>query len=327
MWKGVKWFYMSVEEKIYDVLIIGGGPAGLAAAIYAGRSNLSVLVIERAMFGGTVWRTKDIVNYPGVLPGETGAEFSKRIEEQAWSFGAEKAIGDVRAAELMGDVKEVACGETVYRGRTLIIATGIAADVPVKLGIPGEEEYAGRGVSYCAICDGPFFASRDVFVVGSDNSALEESLYLATVVRKVIVVFKDDIPQADDKFVGLVKETANISLLPGTKVTAIGGGDVITRVETEDVKTGEKAAIEAVAGENFGFFIYIGTEPATGIFGSALDTEKGYIITDEDMRTNIPGIFAAGDVRRRTFRQAVMAAADGATAALFAGRYIMEAKR
>jgi len=317
---------MDSGEKIFDVLIIGGGPAGLSAAIYAGRARLSSLVIERGVFGGAAVQATEMANYPGVLPGETGAQLAKRIEEQAWSFGAEKAFGEVRAAELSGGVKEIAVGDSIYKGRTVIIATGKAADVPVKLGIPGEEEYLGRGVSYCAICDGPFFAGSDVFVIGGEDSALEESLYLAKVTRHVTIINDKDAFLADKKLIDLAEETENLSFLPDTIVTEIGGGDFITRVETESVMTGEKNSIIAAEGENFGFFIYIGTEPATGIFGDVIDTENGYIVTDENMRTNIPGVFAAGDVRHKSYRQAVTAAAEGATAALFAGKFLLEAR-
>jgi len=314
-------------EKIYDILIVGGGPAGLSAAIYAGRANLSVLVIERGMFGGDAFRAKELANYPGALPGETGAELSARLEAQAWSFGAEKAVGEVRSAEIEGEIKRITCGEKACSGKTLIIATGKASGVPAKLGIPGEEEYLGRGVSYCAICDGLFFADSDVFVIGGIDSALEESLYLAKITRHVTIIHDKDTFQGDEKLIKSIRETENITVLPDTVVTEIGGGDLLTRIETENVSTGEKSTISAGEGENFGFFIYIGTEPDTGIFGEALETENGYIVTDEEMRTNIPGVFAAGDVRRKAFRQAVMAAADGATAALFAGKYIMEAKK
>jgi len=315
---------MDNVEKIYDVLILGGGPAGLTAAIYAGRAKLSALVIEREAFGGTVHKTKDVVNYPGILPGETGAELSDRIAEQAWSFGAEKAYGEVSAAELTGEVKEIVCGSTVYRGRTVIIATGRAANVPAKLGIPGEAEYLGRGVSYCAICDGPFFAGLDVFVIGGGDSALEESLYLAGVVRQVTIIYRRDVFRANEKHIRLAEETENISFLMDTVVAEIGGGDLISRIETQNVKTGEKRTITAAEGENFGVFIYIGTEPAMGFFGEVLNMRDGYIITDEETRTSVPGVFAAGDVRQKMFRQAVMAASDGATAALFAGKYIRE---
>jgi len=317
---------MDSEEKIYDVLIIGGGPAGLTAAIYAGRAGLSALVIERENFGGVVSRIKELANFPGIIKGESGAVFAARLEEQAWSFGAEKTYGSVSSAELSGDVKEVSCADKLYKGRTVIIASGKAAQTPTKLRIPGEIEFVGRGASYCAACDGAFFAGLDVFVVGGGDSAIEESLYLANIARQVTVICGESAPDADEKYLGPAKKKDNISFLTDTAVTGVGGGDLLTRIETENSKTGERTVIEAREGENFGLFVSVGTEPETGVFGDSLEMKDGYIVTDGDMRTNIPGVFAAGDVRAKTFRQAVLAAAEGAAAALFAGKYLMEAK-
>ena len=317
---------MDEEGKVYDLLILGGGPAGLTAAIYAGRSKLSVLVIERGAFGGAVFETKSLVNYPGILPGETGREFSARLEEQAWSFGAERLTGEARSVGLAGDIKEVVIGDAVYRGKALIIATGRAVNAPTQLGIPGEKEYTGRGVSYCAICDGPFFSGRDVFVVGGGDSALEESLYLAKVTRHVTVIHREDAFQASGRLIEMAEGFGNISFMLDTAVTEIGGGELVTEIKTENLKTGEKKGITAEQGENFGVFIYVGMRPTTEVLGNDLDMNDGYIITDEEMRTNIKGVFAAGDVRYKKYRQAVMAASDGATAALFAEKYILEEK-
>jgi thioredoxin reductase (NADPH) len=312
---------MSENKILYDILILGAGPAGLSAAIYAGRAGLSVLVIERGAFGGNVFQTAEIANYPGVLPGETGAELAARLEAHADAFGAEKAYGAAEAVSLSGEIKEVTAGGTAYRGRALIIATG---SVPTKLGIPGEEEYTGRGVSYCAICDGPFFSGLDVYVVGGGDSALEESLYLAKFARKVTVIHRRDAFRAAKSIVDHVKGTENISFLLDTVVTGVGGGELLTRIETENVKTGERRVISANDGENFGFFVFAGMKPETGLFAGALDTENGYIVTDEEMRTNISGVFAAGDVRRKALRQVVTAAADGAIAAIRAEKYLLE---
>ena len=318
---------MDNGEKIYDVLILGGGPAGLTAAIYAGRAKLSALIIERETFGGTVFNIKDLENYPGILPGETGADFSERIAAQAWSFGAEKALGEVLSAELTGDVKEAVCTGAVYRGKTVIIATGKAAGSKDKLEIIGEAEYVGRGVSYCAICDGTFFAELDVFVVGGGDRALEEGLYLSKIARSVTIIHKSGSLGAEKKLVNLVNEAKNISVMTDTVATEVGGGDLLTSIETENVKTGERNTITAGEGENFGVFILTGTGQQAGFFKDVLETSEGYIVTDEEMRTNVPGVFAAGDVRVKTYRQAVTAAADGATAALSAGKYLMEANK
>jgi len=317
---------MDNGEKIYDVLILGGGPAGLSAAIYAGRAKHSALVIERETFGGKVFNIKDLENYPGILTGETGADFSERVAAQAWSFGAEKALGEVLSAELTGDVKELICTSAVYRGRTVIMATGKSISTANKREIKGETEYVGRGVSYCAVCDGTFFSGLDVFIVGGGDRALEESLYLSKIARKVTIINDADSLRAEKKLVNLVNKAENVSVVTETVITEIGGGDLVTLVDTENIKTGERNTITAAEGENFGVFILTGTGQQTGFFKDTLETKDDYIVTDEEMRTSVPGVFAAGDVRFKTFRQAVTAAADGATAALNAGKYLMEAK-
>jgi len=318
---------MDESEKIYDVLILGGGPAGLTAAIYAARAKLRTLVIERETIGGALFNIKDLVNYPGILPGETGAEFSGRIAAQAWSFGAEKALGDVISAQLEGEVKKVICAGGAYEGKTVIIATGNAKGIKDSQKLAGEDEYVGRGVSYCAICDGPFFSGLDVFVKGGGDRALEESLYLSKIARSVTIINAKDSFRAEKKLIGLVSDSKNISYIMDTEIIETGGGDLLTRVVTKDVKTGETNTVTASGGENFGVFILDGSGQKAGFFNDLLETEDGYIITDEDMRASVPGVFAAGDVRKKTYRQAVLATADGATAALFAGRYIMEAKK
>jgi len=313
---------MDEAGKLYDVLILGGGPAGLTAAIYAGRAGLSVLVVERGAFGGTVFQTAEIANYPGGVPGESGFEFSSRLSAHADMFGAEKVAATAAKVVIDGRVKQIIAGDKTYSGRSLIIATGTVSS---KLGVPGETEYAGKGVSYCAVCDGPFFSGLDVYVVGGGDSALEESLYLARFARHVTVIHRRDAFRAAKQIVDHAGRTENISFMLDTVVTEVGGGVFLTRIETENVKTGEKAVIQANEGENFGFFIFAGMSPQTGLFdGSGLEIQNGYIITDEGMRTNIPGVFAAGDVRSKQLRQIVTAAADGAIAAIQAEKYLLE---
>jgi thioredoxin reductase (NADPH) len=311
---------MGEGEKHYDILIIGGGPAGLSAAIYAGRAGLSVLVAERGAFGGTAFQTAEIANYPGGFPGESGAEFSARLASHADEFGAEKTIGVVTEVSIHEKEKKIVVGGETFAGRSLIIATG---SVPLRLGIPGEEEYFGRGVSYCAVCDGPFFSGLDVFVVGGGNSAIEESVHLAKFARQVTVIHRRDAFRAARKVVDHAQSRDNISFMLDTVVTGIGGGDLLTRIEAENVKTGERRVMEAMEGENFGFFVFAGMKPETGLF-DGLDKKDGYIVTDESMRTNIPGVFAAGDVRLKTLRQIVTAASDGAIAAIEAEKYLLE---
>ncbi|MDR3305874.1 MAG: FAD-dependent oxidoreductase [Clostridiales Family XIII bacterium] len=308
------------NEKLYDVVIIGGGPAGLSAAIYAGRSNMKTLIAERGAYGGTVFQTAEIANYPGGIPDETGAAFSARLEAHADAFGAEKITGEVTLVNLIGPVKDVTVGGKTYQGRTLILATG---NVPAKLGIPGEDELAGLGVSYCAICDGPFFSGLDVYVVGGGDSAVEESLYLAKFSRHVTIIHRRDAFRAAKSIVEKAEKAENISFLLDTVVTGVSGDPLLSRLTTENVKTGEQGVIEAAENENFGLFIFTGLRPQTEIFGNALDTENGYIVTDEKMATNIPGVFAAGDVRKKSLRQIVTATADGAIAALEAEKYLI----
>ena len=313
---------MGEESKLYDVLILGGGPAGLSSAIYAGRSGLSALIMERGAFGGTIFQASKIANYPGGISGESGMEFSARLSAQADEFGAEKVYATAEEVHLEGKTKKIKAGGNVYLGKTLILSTG-AVSVPAKLGVSGEEEYIGRGVSYCAECDGAFFSGLDVFVIGGGDSAIEESLFLANVVRKVTIIHSEDTFQAKKELVDRANEKDNISFILNTSVTEIGGDDFLTRIETENNKTGARIVFEAEENENFGFFVFVGMRPMTDLF-DGIDKQDGYIVTDERMHTNIPGVFAAGDVRLKSLRQVVTAAADGAIAATEAKKYLLE---
>jgi len=312
---------MTETSELYDLLIIGGGPAGLAAGIYAGRSGLKAAIIERGAVGGNIFQTAEIANYPGGVYGESGAEFSARMEAHATQFAVELIHGEASLINLLGAEKDVTVGDRALRGRTILLATG---SVPVKLGVPGEAEHCGLGVSYCAVCDGPFFSGRDVFVVGGGDSAVEEAMFLAKFARHVTVIHRRDAFRAAKSIVERARATENISFLLDTVVKEIGGSGLLTRLTLENVKTGETQVIDANAGENFGVFIFAGMRPSTELFGSELATEDGYILTDERMRTNIPGVFAAGDVRSKTLRQVVTATADGAIAAIEAEKYIIE---
>ena len=299
------------------MLILGGGPAGLSAAVYAGRAGLSALVIEREAFGGAILRAKDLENYPGGIAGESGAEFSARLESQAWAFGAEKAFGDAAPVEMDGGLKGVTAGGVVYRGRSLIIATGKIKKDKI------DQKYVGLGLSYCAVCDGAFFRGYDVYVVGEGDIALEEGLYLAGIARGVTIIHKGGVLGASEALAAQAGGFENISFLPNTIVTAIGGEDLLTRIETENTVTGERGVIEAREGESLGLFVSTEGAGDAGIFGG-LETEDGYIVTDEEMRTGAPGVFAAGDVRAKRLRQVVTAAADGAVAAMSVKKYLLE---
>jgi len=304
---------------LYDVLIIGGGPAGLSAAIYAGRARLKTAVIEKAVFGGNIFQTAEIANYPGGMHEETGAEFAARMEAHARLYGAELVFGDVTSVRLEGDFKKITVGDSIYEGRTVILAPGC---VPAKLGVTGEQEHVGYGVSYCAVCDGPFFRNLDVFVVGGGDSAVEESMHLAKFARKVTVIHRRDEFRAAKFIVEQAGKVSNIEYLMDTTVTEIGGEPLVTRLGLRNMKTDEGYIVSAAPGENFGVFVFTGMIPQTELFGDTLAKENGYILTDELMRTNIPGVFAAGDVRKKSLRQVVTATSDGAIAAVEAEKYL-----
>ncbi|MDR1068480.1 MAG: FAD-dependent oxidoreductase [Clostridiales Family XIII bacterium] len=304
---------MDVNEKIYDVLILGGGPAGLSTTIYARRANLQVLLIEKGIHGGLIFNTAEIDNYPGGVKGESGAEFSMRLAEQAKSFGPDTVTDEITGVELDGEVKTLTGKAGVYRGRTLIIATG---NVPRTLDVPGESEFTGRGVSYCATCDGPFFTGLDIYVAGGGNSALEEAVHLAKFGRKVTIVHRRDEFRADKAIQEKIFRCNNVEFMLDTVVRELKGGDLLDAVVVENVRTGDVREIHADAGSSFGFFVFVGMLPQTEIFEGKLAMEQGYIVTDEEMRTSIAGVYAVGDVRKKTLRQIVTAAADGAIAAV-----------
>jgi thioredoxin reductase (NADPH) len=308
----------SKTRKVYDVIIIGGGPAGLSAAIYARRANLDTVLIEKAAPGGQILVTAAIENYPGGIKGESGAEFAARLQEQAKSFGYEEASGEVTRVGFSEKEKVVATADAEYRGRAVIVATG---SVPSLLGVPGEMDYAGRGVSYCATCDGPFFRGLDVYVVGGGESAVEEAMHLAKFARKVTIIHRRDELRATKQSQEKAKKCENVDFLFDTVVKEIRGDALLNTLVVENVKTGEVTEIGPHDGDSaIGVFIFVGNKPQTKIFEGALDLDGGYIVTDQDMRTNIPGVYAVGDVRKKDLRQVVTATADGAIAAFMAER-------
>jgi thioredoxin reductase (NADPH) len=302
-----------MADKIYDVMIIGGGPAGLTAAIYARRAQLETLLIEKGTPGGTIVVTAEVENYPGGIKGESGLELAARMAEQAESFGYDKGSGEIISAELAGDVKTISTAGESWQGRSVIIATG---SLPQTLGVPGEAEFTGRGVSYCATCDAPFFRNLEVYVVGGGNSAIEEALHIAKFARKVTIIHRRDQLRASAAIQKKAFETENIDFLYNTIVKEIKGTDVLNALVVEDVKTGVVTEHAAAPEDGFmGVFVFAGMKPQTTVYEGVLDMENGYIITDEGMCTNIPGVYAAGDVRRKELRQVVTAVSDGAIAA------------
>ena len=312
-------------SKIYDVIVLGAGPAGLAAGLYAGRSRLSTLVVEKGKDGGQIAITDDIENYPGqIVEGESGPSLIARMTQQCEKFGVERVSDVINAVELEGDVKKLKSAKGEYCGKTVIIATGAFAR---PIGCKGEKEFMGKGVSYCATCDANFFEDFEVFVVGGGDSAVEEAMYLTKFARKVTIIHRRDELRAAKSIQEKAFKNEKLHFMWDSVVEEVGGEGILSWMKVKNVKTGEVTTIEADEEDvMFGVFGFIGTLPSTKIFeGTPLQLdERGYIPTDVDMHTNIPGVFAAGDVRVKSLRQVVTAAADGAIAATQCEKYLNE---
>ncbi|MET3697532.1 thioredoxin reductase (NADPH) [Bacillus oleivorans] len=305
------------EEKIYDVIIAGAGPAGMTAAVYTSRANLSTLMIERGVPGGQMANTEDVENYPG-FESILGPELSNKMFEHAKKFGAEYAYGDIKEIVDGEEYKIVKAGSKEYKARSVIISTGAEYK---KLGVPGENELGGRGVSYCAVCDGAFFKQRELVVVGGGDSAVEEGVYLTRFATKVTIVHRRDELRAQKILQQRAFDNEKIDFIWNHTVKEIHGenGKVssVTLVSTE---TGEEQEFKTD-----GVFIYIGMVPLSKPFANlGITNSAGYIETDEKMETRVPGIFAAGDIREKTLRQIVTATGDGSIAAQSAQHYVEE---
>ena len=307
-------------NKIYDVLIIGAGPAGLSAGIYAGRSRLSTLIVEKEKDGGQIVITSEIENYPGCLEGESGPTLVDRMVEQAKHFGVEKVYDEIVDVKLDGKEKVLVGKKGEYRGKALIIAGG-ASSRPI--GCPGEKTFTGKGVSYCATCDAPFFEDFEVFVVGGGDTAVEEALYLTKFARKVSIIHRRDELRAVKSIQEKAFANPKMNFIWDSVVKEIKGDGLVNSIVLENVKTGQLTEIKADENDGtFGIFVFIGYVPKTKLFEGILNLEKGYIVTDENTKTNVEGVFAAGDIRVKSLRQVVTAASDGAIAAVQAGKYI-----
>lgn len=310
------------QHKSWDVLIIGGGPAGLSAALYAARAMRRTLVLEMNVLpGGQIQTTSDVEDYPGIKH-TTGPELSTMMKEHAEHFGAEMHFGEeVIDVDLSGPLKRVVTkslfddGEYTYHGRTVIIATGAA---PRKLGVPGEAELGGHGVSYCAVCDGPFFRDKHVAVAGGGDAAFDEGLYLTKYASKVTIMHRRDAFRAQKLLVDRARRNPKVDFMMDTVIDRIKGNGSLESVDIRNVKTG--------ATDNVGLgglFVYIGSDPSTSIFGACVSVDRGgYIDTDDNMATDCDGVFVAGDVRRSPLKQVVTAGADGSIAALTADKYL-----
>ncbi|HCU07779.1 MAG TPA: thioredoxin-disulfide reductase [Clostridiales bacterium] len=307
-------------DKIYDVIIVGAGPAGLAAGLYAGRSRLSTLIVEKEKDGGQIVQTAEIDNYPGSIEGETGPSLVERFSAQAKKFGAEKVFDTVVDMELEGDPKKIIGQKDTYLAKTVILAGGA---MPTKIGCPGEDEFTGKGVSYCATCDAAFFEGFEVYVVGGGDAAVEEAMHLTKFARKVTIIHRRDELRAVKAIQEKAFKIENLAFMWNSVVKELSGDGLLSRMVVEDTKTGEQREILADEEDGiFGVFVFIGYKPNSGVLEGKLPLENGYVKTDDDMKTTIPGVFAAGDIRVKSLRQVVTAAADGAIAATQAGKYI-----
>ena len=306
-------------EHIYDLIIIGSGPAGLSAAVYAQRARLDALVIEKEMMsGGQVLTTYEVDNYPG-LPGINGFDLGMKFREHADRLGARFAEDQVLQVEKTEEGFLVKGEKEIYRTRTVLIATGAAHR---KLGVPGEERLAGLGVSYCATCDGAFFRDKVTAVAGGGDVALEDAIFLSRICRKVYLIHRRDELRGAKSLQEAVMALDNVEILWDTVIEEIQGDGQVESLKLKNKKTGEERDLPVQ-----GVFIAVGITPNSQAFEGTVEMDRGYIIAGEDCRTSVPGILAAGDVRTKQLRQIVTAAADGANAVTSAEQQILEMRR
>jgi len=306
------------DEKTYDLIIIGGGPAGLTAGIYAARAKLKTVLLERLNPGGLVASTDWVENYPGFPEGIVGAELVKKMEEQAAKFGTEiVSFKEVNSADLKGKTKIVRVDKEEYQAKAVIIASGTE---PKKLGIPGEEEFRGRGVSYCATCDGAFFQGKDIVVIGGGSSGIQEGIFLTRFVNNITVVEFMPHLNAEKILQERAHKNEKFKFFLNHMATSINGKDQVESVTIKDRKTNEEKTIPCA-----GVFVYVGWDPKTEFLKGQVDLDKwNYVVAGEDTRTSAPGTFVVGDVRKKELRQITTAVSDGTVAAFMAEKYIEE---
>ena len=310
-------------ERLYDVIVVGGGPAGLTAALYLARARYRVLVIEKEHIGGQITITEEVVNYPGVAK-TTGTALTDTMRRQAESFGAEFLLSEVKSLSLEGDIKTVATDRGEYSAFGILIATGAH---PRRIGFPGEEEFRGRGVAYCATCDGEFFTGKDVFVVGGGFAAAEESVFLTRYARHVTILVRGDDFTCAAAAAKPAREHPNITILTNTEVVEATGDTALRTLRYRNNKTGEETEYRAAPGDTFGLFVFAGYEPETALVKDKLELDRGYLVTDRTQKTSMDGVYAAGDVCVKNLRQVVTAVGDGACAATELERYAAEMQK
>lgn len=302
--------------ELYDLVIIGSGPSGMAAAIYAQRAMLKTVVIEKGIPGGQVVNTYEVDNYPGI-PDMTGFELSTKMREHAEKLGTEIVTDEVMELKVEDKVKKVVTTTGEYETKTIILATGARWK---KLGVPGEEAYTGRGVSYCATCDGAFFRNLTVAVVGGGDVAVEDAIFLSRMCKKVYLLHRRDELRAVKILQEQLFKKENVEILWNCEMKEVAGGDQVEKIKVYNNKKDEAYDLPVD-----GVFVGIGTEPNAQLAVGKVDLdERGYILANESCETSVPGVFAAGDVRQKTLRQIITAAADGATSVYGAERYILE---
>jgi thioredoxin reductase (NADPH) len=310
-----------MDTKIYDVMILGGGPGGLAAGLYAGRSKLSTLIIEKGIDGGQIAITHDIENYPGQaeVDGMSGQALVAPMTAQCKKFGCERVSDTITACDFSGTIKKLIGNKGEYLAKSVIVCTGAMTRF---IGCKNEAKYVGKGVSYCAVCDANFFEDFEIYVVGGNGIACEESLYLSKYGRKLTMLHKGDKLAVPPALKQEIEENPKISVMYNVEVYDLGGDELLSEITVRDVNTGELTVLKADEEDGFfGLFGFTGKK-TTGMFEGVLDMENGYIKTNDKMETNVPGVYAAGDVRVTPLRQVVTACADGAIAAMQAGKYI-----
>lgn len=311
-----------MSQEIYDLIVIGGGSAALSAGIYAGRAMLDTLIIEKDKIGGQVTTTSEIVNYPAIRA-TTGPELMEDMRLQALDFGVDFTTDEISDVDLSQTVKTVKSATKTYQAYAVIIATGASAR---KIGFPGEVEFTGRGIAYCSTCDGEFFQGLDIFVLGGSYAAAEEAVYLTRYGKSVTMIIREPDFTCAKLTAEAAKQHPDIKIVYNTEVKEITGDDFVRKAVFVNNQTGEETTYEAPSESTFGMFVFAGNQPSTEIFEGKVELDRGYVPTNENMETNVAGVYAAGDLRIKELRQIVTAVADGAIAATSAQKYITDAK-
>ena len=303
-------------KRIYDMVILGGGPGGYTAALYAARAGLDTVVLEKLSAGGQMALTSQIDNYPGFPEGIDGFELGMKFQEQAEKFGAKTEYAEVRELDLKADPKLLCTSEGDFFARTVVVATGAGAR---KLGLPDEERLTGRGLHYCAHCDGMFYRGKTVAIIGGGNSAAAEALFLARIAKKVILIHRRDSLRATKIYHEPLMKLPNLEFRWNSAVEELVGDSRLSGIRVKNLVSGEEELLPVD-----GVFVSIGRKPATELVAGQLELDNGYIVADESTKTNIPGVYAVGDVRTKALRQIITAASDGANAAHHAEGYLSE---